>query len=355
MTDFTAVVTTGIYCRAGCPATPLRRNTRPFSYAAAAEAAGFRPCLRCRPDREPEPAWVDAPELVCRSLRSIADGALDDATEDELAARARRERAPPPPALRSTRRRDAGRSRSVAARPLRSPAARRHGSVDCARERRRRVQQRAPDEPGDERGVPLHAAGAARPKRRVPDRCVTDGGLETAHSVSAAARVGRAPRVPRAPRHSGRRGGRSRCGGLPPHGRARRRARRDRGVERTRARFTARPVSPSRDRRARAPDRGHSARSSTSTPTRTSSTGRSRRDPVLLPLVRARPGIRLRGHDRPVRDRRPRGARPAGLRRGCDPARGTRRRTLRASRSGHRRARASHTCFPRRPRSQTPI
>jgi AraC family transcriptional regulator of adaptative response / DNA-3-methyladenine glycosylase II len=86
-TSFTAVVTTGIYCREGCPATPLRRNTRPYDYAAAAEAAGFRPCLRCRPDREPDPSWVDAPELVCRALRLISDGFLDGTTEDVLADR----------------------------------------------------------------------------------------------------------------------------------------------------------------------------------------------------------------------------------------------------------------------------
>src|SRR4249920_2429510 len=87
MTEFTAVRTTGIYCRPGCGGRPLARNTQQYAYAAAAEAAGFRPCLRCRPDREPDPGWVDAPELVCRALRSIADGALDGATEDELAAR----------------------------------------------------------------------------------------------------------------------------------------------------------------------------------------------------------------------------------------------------------------------------
>jgi AraC family transcriptional regulator of adaptative response / DNA-3-methyladenine glycosylase II len=84
---FTGVVTTGIYCRAGCPATPLRRNTRPFALAAAAEAEGLRPCLRCRPDRQSEPGWVVGPELVCAALRAIADGALDGATEDDLAAR----------------------------------------------------------------------------------------------------------------------------------------------------------------------------------------------------------------------------------------------------------------------------
>ena len=87
--QFTAVVTTGIYCREGCGGRPLRRNTRPYTFAAAAEADGFRPCLQCRPDREPEPGWVDAPELVCRALRLIADGALDSETEDEFATRQR--------------------------------------------------------------------------------------------------------------------------------------------------------------------------------------------------------------------------------------------------------------------------
>ena len=85
--QFTAVVTTGIYCREGCGGRPLRRNTRPYTFAAAAEADGFRPCLQCRPDREPEPGWVDAPELVCRALRLIADGALDSDTEDAFATR----------------------------------------------------------------------------------------------------------------------------------------------------------------------------------------------------------------------------------------------------------------------------
>ncbi|MGQ0825719.1 MAG: AlkA N-terminal domain-containing protein [Actinomycetota bacterium] len=87
MAAFTGVVTTGIYCRDGCPATPLRRNTRPYAHPAAAEAAGFRACLRCRPDQQPPDGWIDAPELVCRALRLIADGALDDDTEDGLASR----------------------------------------------------------------------------------------------------------------------------------------------------------------------------------------------------------------------------------------------------------------------------
>jgi AraC family transcriptional regulator of adaptative response / DNA-3-methyladenine glycosylase II len=87
MTEFTAVRTTGIYCRPGCGGRPLARNTQQYAYAAAAEAAGFRPCLRCRPDREPDPSWIDAPELVCRAMRAIVDGALDNSTEDILADR----------------------------------------------------------------------------------------------------------------------------------------------------------------------------------------------------------------------------------------------------------------------------
>ena len=86
---FTAVVTTGIYCRAGgnCSGRPLARNTRPYDNAAAAEAAGFRPCLVCKPDRAPASNWIEAPELVCRALRLISDGALDIGTEDALADR----------------------------------------------------------------------------------------------------------------------------------------------------------------------------------------------------------------------------------------------------------------------------
>lgn len=83
-----AVVTTGIYCRPGCPARPDARNVRPYELAAAAEADGFRACLRCRPYREaPAPAWVDGPELVCRAVLLVTAGFLDDGTEDELGAR----------------------------------------------------------------------------------------------------------------------------------------------------------------------------------------------------------------------------------------------------------------------------
>jgi len=86
---FTAVKTTGIYCRPICPArTPLRKNVRFFACAAAAEEAGFRPCRRCRPDAAPgTPAWIGPSAIVSRAVRLIERGALDEASVDELAAR----------------------------------------------------------------------------------------------------------------------------------------------------------------------------------------------------------------------------------------------------------------------------
>src|SRR6202162_1308165 len=85
---FIAVITTGIYCRPICPArTPLRKNVRYYPTAAAAEAAGFRPCKRCRPETSPgTPAWAGT-STVSRALRLIWAGALDGSNVDELAER----------------------------------------------------------------------------------------------------------------------------------------------------------------------------------------------------------------------------------------------------------------------------
>jgi AraC family transcriptional regulator, regulatory protein of adaptative response / DNA-3-methyladenine glycosylase II len=174
---FTGVVTTGIYCRPGCSGAPLPRNTRPYTSAAAAEAAGFRPCLRCRPDREPAPGWVEAPELVCRALRAIADGALDDATEDALAARL-----------------------GVSARHLRRLFDVHVGATpaEVARSRRAHFARRLLDDTDLAHAHVSTAAGfnsvrqfnrvmkdvfrftpqELRARRRVPDRLVADGGLE---------------------------------------------------------------------------------------------------------------------------------------------------------------------------------
>jgi len=88
MSGFSAVVTTGIYCRPGCGARPHQRNVRPFANAAAAEAAGYRACLRCRPYRSAPPLSWSGPELVCRAVQLVLDGGLDDGlTEHDLAAR----------------------------------------------------------------------------------------------------------------------------------------------------------------------------------------------------------------------------------------------------------------------------
>jgi AraC family transcriptional regulator of adaptative response / DNA-3-methyladenine glycosylase II len=82
-----AVVTTGIYCRPGCSARPRSENVRTFALPAAAEAAGYRSCLRCRPYRWPQSVGWSAPDLVCRAVRLILDGALDHGTEAELGVR----------------------------------------------------------------------------------------------------------------------------------------------------------------------------------------------------------------------------------------------------------------------------
>ncbi|MEV6285711.1 AlkA N-terminal domain-containing protein [Kribbella sp. NPDC051770] len=87
MTTYSAVVTTGIYCRPGCGAKPLAENVRTFELAAAAEAAGFRACLRCRPYRVASPVDARAPEMVCRAVQLIIDGVLDDGTEVALGER----------------------------------------------------------------------------------------------------------------------------------------------------------------------------------------------------------------------------------------------------------------------------
>ncbi|HTW19884.1 MAG TPA: Ada metal-binding domain-containing protein [Mycobacteriales bacterium] len=80
----TAVSTTGIYCRPSCPAqTPKRENVRFYPCAAAAVAAGFRACKRCRPEAAPgSREWDLRGDLAARALRAIAAGALDGGAGD---------------------------------------------------------------------------------------------------------------------------------------------------------------------------------------------------------------------------------------------------------------------------------
>ena len=88
---FVGVASTGIYCRPICPArTPKFENCRFFSSAAAAQEAGFRPCLRCRPETAPDLAsWRGTSNTVSRALGLISEGALDgdDDSVETLAER----------------------------------------------------------------------------------------------------------------------------------------------------------------------------------------------------------------------------------------------------------------------------
>jgi AraC family transcriptional regulator of adaptative response / DNA-3-methyladenine glycosylase II len=86
---FIGVTTTGVYCRPICPTPHAKRShVQYFPTAAAAAQAGFRPCLRCRPEVAPgTPAWNGTSTTVNRGLRLIAEGALDEASVERLAER----------------------------------------------------------------------------------------------------------------------------------------------------------------------------------------------------------------------------------------------------------------------------
>src|SRR5438067_13525863 len=80
---FIGVRGSGVYCRSICPApTAKEKNVRYFPTAAAAAEAGFRPCLRCRPECSPgTPAWAGTSNTVSRALRLIAESGLEDGVE----------------------------------------------------------------------------------------------------------------------------------------------------------------------------------------------------------------------------------------------------------------------------------
>ncbi|MGA7219006.1 MAG: AlkA N-terminal domain-containing protein [Candidatus Sulfotelmatobacter sp.] len=86
---FIGVAGSGVYCRSICPApTAKEKNVRYFSTAAAAAEAGFRPCLRCRPECSPgTPAWLGTSNTVSRALRLIDEAGLEDGGVEPLAAR----------------------------------------------------------------------------------------------------------------------------------------------------------------------------------------------------------------------------------------------------------------------------
>ncbi|HEY7875699.1 MAG TPA: AlkA N-terminal domain-containing protein [Actinomycetota bacterium] len=86
---FTAVTSTGIYCRPSCPAiTPKRANIRFYKSAAGAQAAEFRACKRCLPDATPgSPEWNVRGDVVARAMRLVADGLIDREGVNGLARR----------------------------------------------------------------------------------------------------------------------------------------------------------------------------------------------------------------------------------------------------------------------------
>jgi AraC family transcriptional regulator, regulatory protein of adaptative response / DNA-3-methyladenine glycosylase II len=86
---YTAVTTTGIYCRPSCPVVPPKpEHMRFYPSAAAAQQAGYRACKRCRPDASPgSPLWNERADLVARAMRLIADGVIDTGGVPALAAR----------------------------------------------------------------------------------------------------------------------------------------------------------------------------------------------------------------------------------------------------------------------------
>jgi AraC family transcriptional regulator, regulatory protein of adaptative response / DNA-3-methyladenine glycosylase II len=86
---FIGVKSTRIYCRPICPVRTVKEeNVRYFPTAAAATEAGYRPCLRCRPESSPgTPAWLGSSTTVSRALRLISESALEEAGVDALAAR----------------------------------------------------------------------------------------------------------------------------------------------------------------------------------------------------------------------------------------------------------------------------
>jgi AraC family transcriptional regulator of adaptative response / DNA-3-methyladenine glycosylase II len=85
---FVAVRSTGIYCRPVCPApTAKSRNVEYYTSAAAAASAGYRPCLRCRPEAAPGTPLHGRTAMVGGALRLIEGGLLDRGSVADLAAR----------------------------------------------------------------------------------------------------------------------------------------------------------------------------------------------------------------------------------------------------------------------------
>ena len=131
---FTGVKTTGIYCRPICPVKPARSaNVCFFASAAAAERAGFRPCLRCCPEAAPGTlAWDGSATILSRALQLVDRGYLDEHTVAELAGELTVGGASAESHLCSAPRCVAASGRPYASRPDGQTAADRNGAADHA-------------------------------------------------------------------------------------------------------------------------------------------------------------------------------------------------------------------------------
>ena len=160
---FVGVTSTGIYCRPICRVrTPARRNCRFFATPAQAEAASFRPCLKCRPEIAPGPGlpWtvMDASRTLARQAASALDDVAADGEAPSVAAHrraARRQRPPPAPHLLGRARRHAAAVPADAPPAARQAAPDRHAAAGRADRAGERLSQPAPLQ----RGVRSTATG----------------------------------------------------------------------------------------------------------------------------------------------------------------------------------------------------
>ena len=162
---FCAVTSTGIYCRPSCPArTPKRQNVRFYPTAAAAQQAGFRACLRCRPDATPgSPEWNVRADVVARAMRLIRDGVVDRDGVEGLAAPPRLQHPPAEPAHHGRGGNGAARVGPRPAQPDGAPPARDDRPARRPRRLRRRLRQRAPVQRHRAPDLRRHADGACGP------------------------------------------------------------------------------------------------------------------------------------------------------------------------------------------------
>ena len=184
---FTAVKTTGIYCRPSCPArTPYPKNVEFFPTAAAAQRAGYRACKRCRPDASPgSPEWDPRGDVVARAMRLIGDGVVDREGVSGLAAPARVQRAAAPPAARRP---------SSAPVRSRSPARNARRPRGCSSRRRTSASPTSRSPPGS-RASASSTTRSARCSRRRRARCAhaADRAPSRAASRCASRRARRSP------------------------------------------------------------------------------------------------------------------------------------------------------------------